>query len=87
MGQGGASHAAGLKLDDAGLLFYNAGYYDPVLGRFVSPEDAEPDQSNPKDLNRYGYVLNNPLRYADPTGHGVDDCLGCPDTSRAACTR
>jgi hypothetical protein len=25
--------------------------------------------SNPQALNRYAYVLNNPLRYVDPTGH------------------
>jgi hypothetical protein len=25
---------------------------------------------NPQALNRYSYVLNNPLRYTDPTGHG-----------------
>ncbi|MBA3948196.1 MAG: RHS repeat-associated core domain-containing protein [Herpetosiphonaceae bacterium] len=25
--------------------------------------------SNPQALNRYSYVLNNPLRYTDPTGH------------------
>ena len=24
---------------------------------------------NPQALNRYSYVLNNPLRYVDPTGH------------------
>ncbi|MBA3947893.1 MAG: hypothetical protein H0X37_25480 [Herpetosiphonaceae bacterium] len=28
--------------------------------------------SNPQALNRYSYVLNNPLRYTDPTGHCVD---------------
>ena len=26
---------------------------------------------NPQSLNRYSYVLNNPLRYKDPTGHWV----------------
>ena len=26
---------------------------------------------NPQTLNRYAYVLNNPLRYVDPTGHEV----------------
>lgn len=25
--------------------------------------------SNPQALNRYSYVLENPLRYTDPTGH------------------
>jgi hypothetical protein len=27
-----------------------------------------PDPANPQSLNRYSYVLNNPLRYTDPTG-------------------
>lgn len=27
---------------------------------------------NPQSLNRYSYVLNNPLRYIDPTGHFAD---------------
>jgi RHS repeat-associated protein len=26
---------------------------------------------NPQALNRYSYVLNNPLRYTDPTGHSI----------------
>jgi len=28
-----------------------------------------PEPGNPQALNRYAYVLNNPLRYVDPTGH------------------
>jgi hypothetical protein len=28
-----------------------------------------PGYANPQNLNRYSYVVNNPLRYTDPTGH------------------
>jgi len=28
-----------------------------------------PEPGNPQALNRYSYVLNNPLRYNDPSGH------------------
>jgi len=32
-----------------------------------------PDPSNPQSFNRYSYVLNNPLRYTDPSGHAPGD--------------
>ncbi len=31
---------------------------------------------DPQTLNRYSYVLNNPLRYTDPTGHIADPGAG-----------
>ena len=55
-----------------GLKFYNARYMDPVLGRFVSPDTIVPNPSNGQDYNRYSYVLNNPIRYNDPSGHCSD---------------
>lgn len=42
---------------------------DPVLGRFTQADTIIPDPGNPLSLDRYGYVLNNPLKYIDPTGH------------------
>ncbi len=52
-----------------GLYFYNARYYDPALGRFLSADTIIPSPGNPQSLNRYSYVLNSPLKYIDPTGH------------------
>ncbi len=34
---------------------------------------------NPQSLNRYSYVLNNPLKYTDPTGHGEEEEDWKPD--------
>ncbi len=34
-----------------------------------------PEPGNPQALNRYSYVLNNPLKYTDPTGH-MKKCTG-----------
>ena len=56
---------------EGSLYFMQARFYDPALGRFLSPDSIVPDPSNPQSLNRYSYVLNNPLRYTDPTGHCV----------------
>ncbi|MCR4308079.1 MAG: hypothetical protein NUV80_05980 [Candidatus Berkelbacteria bacterium] len=55
---------------ETGLYYYNARYYDPELGRFISADTIVPDPTNPQALNRYSYVLNNPLKYTDPSGHG-----------------
>jgi len=53
----------GQRLDGTGLLYYNARYYDPALGKFLSPDNVD------DGVNRYAYVHNNPLNKADPTGH------------------
>jgi len=59
----------------AGLMYYGARYYDPTLGRFVSADTLVPSAGNPQSLNRYAYVLNNPVKYADPTGHWSEEEL------------
>src|SRR5690606_6486977 len=54
---------------DLGLMYYNARYYLPGLGKFASADTLIPDPTNPQAFNRYAYVLNNPIRNSDPTGH------------------
>jgi len=51
-----------------GLYFYNARWYDPVLGRFTSADTVVLQPGNPQALNRYSYADNEPLRYTDATG-------------------
>lgn len=95
----------GQRLDDTGLYYYGARYYDATIGRFISPDPfvqwstgfdvvfspltvntiseglgelLGPQRDypavslevpvNPQALNRYSYVLNNPLKYTDPFG-------------------
>ncbi len=52
-----------------GLYDYNARMYWPTVGRFVSADTVVPGPGNPQAFNRYMYVLGNPLRYIDPSGH------------------
>jgi RHS repeat-associated protein len=59
----------GQRLDGTGLYYYNARYYDPTIGRFISPDTVIADIYNPQCLNAYSYCLNNPLKYTDPTGN------------------
>jgi RHS repeat-associated protein len=54
--------------EETGLYYYGARYYDPMIGRFLSPDTTIPDPGNPQSFNRYSYALNNPIRYTDPTG-------------------
>jgi len=59
-----------------GLYFYNARWYDQVLGRFISADSIVPNPGDPQDLNRYSYVRNNPLRYTDPSGRCLQESEG-----------
>ena len=43
--------------------------YDPVLGRFLSPDPIVQAPDLTQGLNRYTYCLNNPLSLVDPTGY------------------
>ena len=54
---------------ETGFYFYEARYYDPQLGRFLTPDTIIPVPSDPQAFNRYSYAHNNPLVYTDPTGH------------------
>jgi len=56
-----------------GLYDYGARWYDPAVGHFVQADTIVPTIANPQALDRYGYGLNNPVRYSDPSGHRVCD--------------
>ncbi len=51
-----------------GLIHMNARLYDPLLHRFLAPDNYVQDPYSTQNFNRYGYVLNNPLKYNDPSG-------------------
>ena len=51
-----------------GLVNMNARLYDPLLGRFLSPDPYVQAPDFTQNFNRYSYALNNPLRYTDESG-------------------
>lgn len=63
----------GQELDEGiGLYYYDARFYDPALGRFTSADIGLGGHVSQQDVfNRYEYVLGNPVKYNDPSGHKV----------------
>ncbi len=65
------------------LDFAQARYYAKILGRFGNPDPmlSSGEIYEPQSWNRYVYVLNNPLRFFDPSGMFLwSPELGGPDT-------
>jgi RHS repeat-associated protein len=58
----------GQRVDGTGLIYLHARYYDPEIGRFLSPDTETPGDILVA-LNRYAYANNDPVNYTDPTGH------------------
>lgn len=55
-------------MPEFGLVNMNGRLYDPLLGRFLSPDNYVQLPDNSQSYNRYSYCLNNPLKYIDPSG-------------------
>jgi RHS repeat-associated protein len=60
------------QLDNTDLVHMKGRVYDPTIGRFLSPDPVIQDVTNVQNLNAYSYVLNNPLKYTDPSGYMAD---------------
>jgi len=61
------------QLDHLDLVHMNGRIYDAAIAQFVSPDPTLQYKLMGQDYNRYAYVLNNPLRYIDPSGFGLFD--------------
>lgn len=59
--------------EDTKLYYLNSRYYSPEWRRFISPDDtAYLDPENVNALNLYCYCGNDPVNYADPSGHAPE---------------
>ncbi|MBQ8767777.1 MAG: RHS repeat-associated core domain-containing protein, partial [Clostridia bacterium] len=56
---------------ETGLYYLNSRYYDPVIGRFISPDttDILSVQADLYDKNLYAYCDNNPTGRVDVSGY------------------
>ena len=53
--------------------FLNSRYYSPEWRRFISPDDiAFLDSESVNGLHLYCYCNNDPVNYADPSGHKLE---------------
>jgi len=59
---------------EIGIIHMNGRLYDPLLRRFLNADENIQDPYNTQNYNKYGYVLNNPLMFNDPSG----EFLGIP---------
>lgn len=58
---------------ESGLYYYGARYYNPSIGKFLTPDPLDglfrvAGLGNSQRINIYSYVHNNPINYFDPSG-------------------
>ena len=55
-------------LQDVGIIHMNGRLYDPLMRRFLNADENIQDPNNTQCYNKYGYAMNNPLMFNDPSG-------------------
>ena len=63
------------ELADVGLVHMNGRVYDPLLGRFGTPDPTTENPFSTQGWNRYSYVGNSPLNFTDPSGYCFAGCF------------
>ena len=63
------------QLADVGLVHMNGRVYDPMLGRFGTPDPMTENPFSTQGWNRYSYVGNSPLNFTDPSGYCFMGCF------------
>ena len=54
---------------ETGDYYYNARYYNPEDGRFMTADTYRGEFEEPQSLHLYAYCANNPINFTDPSGH------------------
>ncbi|MBC3876115.1 hypothetical protein H8K55_21210 [Undibacterium sp. LX15W] len=58
---------------ETGLIYFQARYYDPQTGRFITQDPYEGDWNTPLSLHHYLYAYGNPTTYVDLHGYSPQD--------------
>ncbi|MBN2891615.1 MAG: hypothetical protein JXL97_07100 [Bacteroidales bacterium] len=58
-------------LPEFSLINMNGRVYDPILARFLSPDNYVQLPDFTQSFNRFSYAFNNPLKYTDPDGEFI----------------
>jgi RHS repeat-associated protein len=66
------------QLDSVGLVHMNGRVYDPLLGRFGTPDPMTEAPFSTQGWNRYSYVGNSPVNFTDPSGYCFMGCFWQP---------
>lgn len=53
---------------EVGIIHMNGRLYDPILRRFLNADENIQDPTSTQNYNKYGYLMNNPLMFNDPSG-------------------
>ncbi|HET7699857.1 MAG TPA: DUF6531 domain-containing protein [Candidatus Limnocylindria bacterium] len=67
---------AGELADPSGLLYLRARWYDVESGRFLTRDPFPGSVIAPSMLNRFSYVMGNPVTHVDPIGRACLPCIG-----------
>lgn len=59
----------GEALDETGLIYLRARYYNPKIGQFIQEDSYVGEQKDIESQNRYAFVKQNPYKYVDKDGH------------------
>lgn len=54
--------------EEMGIIHMNGRLYDPMQRRFLNADENIQDPNNTQCYNKYGYTMNNPLMFNDPSG-------------------
>ncbi|WP_285405461.1 RHS repeat-associated core domain-containing protein [Luteibacter sp. ME-Dv--P-043b] len=83
----GPGYVGHVEDTDSGLVYMQARYYDPSVGRFLSVDPVATKAGTPAEFGRFTYTANDPIGKVDPDGKQDEDGDEIEAETRAALAR